>query len=149
MSWFSVYGTGATLHGIDRTPEGRVKFTVWLSVFWMPLIPISSWSAVYAGESTEWSPDETHCFIDLVRVPHDWRRLGRTFGGAILVVFAALAPTAVMIERTDGRAATTFEMILVLAFVGWAAGLILYFEYRRRKRLRGGQSHDPLTPTLQ
>ena len=137
MSWYSVYGTGATLHGIDRTPDGRVIFTVWLSVFWMPLIPISSWSAVYAGESMDATAEESHLFVDLVRMPHDWRRLGRTFGGAILVVLAALAPTAVMIQRTDGRAATTLEMILVLAFVGWAAGLIIYFEYRRRQRLRG------------
>jgi len=139
MSWFSAYGTGATLHGIDRTADGRVRFTVWLSVFWMPLVPVSSWSAVYAGESEEWSPDESHHFVDLVRVPHDWRRLVRTFGGAVLVVVAAVAPTAVMIEWTSGRAATTFEMILVFAFIIWAAGLILYFENDRRKRLRGSR----------
>src|SRR6185295_1886226 len=112
MSWYSAYGTGATLHGIVRMPDDRVEFTVWLSLFWMPLVPISSWSALYAGESVGAIPGESHLFTDLRRIPHNGPRLARTFLGAVLLVFAAVAPVAVMIERTEGRAATTLEMIL-------------------------------------
>ena len=82
MSWFSVYGTGATIFGVERAAEGRVEFTVWLSLFWTPLIPISSWSAIHAGETI--GAFERNYFADLVRIPHDGRRLRRTFLGMLL-----------------------------------------------------------------
>jgi hypothetical protein len=137
MNWYSAYGTGATLQGVEPTPDGRVEFTVWLSVFWVPLIPVSSWSAVYAGESIGGSAGVAHGFADLRRIGHNPRRLAWTFVGALLVVIAAVTPSWVMIERTNGRAATPVEMFLVFACVLWAAGLIFFFEYRRRKQLRG------------
>jgi hypothetical protein len=137
MNWYSAYGTGATLQGVEPTPDGRVEFTVWLSVFWVPLIPVSSWSAVYAGESIGGVPGETHGFADLQRIDHKPRRLARTFLGALLLVFATLTPLWVMIERTNGRAATPQEMVLIFALVFWAAGLIIFFAYYRRKKLRG------------
>src|SRR5690348_4175032 len=113
MSWYSAYGTGANLYGIERMPDGRVEFTVWLSVFWMPLIPISSWSAVYAGETIGAIPGESHAFVDLRRIPHKGSRLARTFFGALALLVLALAPIGVMIERTNGRAATTVEMVII------------------------------------
>jgi len=138
MSWYSAYGTGANLYGIERTPDGRVEFTAWLSVFWMPLIPISSWSAVYAGETIGAVPGESHAFADLRRIPHNGSRLARTFFGALALLILAIAPIGVMIERTNGRAATTVEMVIIFAFTFFAAGLIIYFEIRRGKKLKGG-----------
>jgi hypothetical protein len=138
MSWYSAYGTGANLYGIVRTPDARVEFTVWLSVFWMPLVPISSWSAVYAGESLPVVPGEGHAFADLRRIPHDAGRLIRTFLGALALLLAVIIPIGVMIERTDGRAATTFEMVIIFALILFASGLIIFFEFRRRKKLQGG-----------
>jgi heme/copper-type cytochrome/quinol oxidase subunit 4 len=138
MNWYSAYGTGATLQGVEPAPDGRVEFTVWLSVFWVPLIPVSSWSAVYAGGSIGGSAGVAHGFADLQKIAHNPTRLARTFVGALVVVIAAVTPSWVMIERTNGRAATTLEMVFVFASVIWAAGLIFFFEYRRRKRLRGG-----------
>jgi hypothetical protein len=138
MNWSSAYGTGVTLHGVEPMPDGRVEFTAWLSVFWVPLIPVSSWSADYAGESIGGSAGVAHGFADLRRIAHNPTKLARTFVGALLVVIAAVTPSWLMIERTNGRAATPLEMVLVFASVLWAAGLIFFFEYRRRKQLRGG-----------
>jgi hypothetical protein len=137
MSWYSVYGTGANLYAIERTPDDRVEFTVWLSVLWMPIIPISSWSAVYAGETIEAIPGESHAFADLRRIPHKGSRLVRTFLGALALLIAALAPMAFMIERTEGRAATTLEMVIIFGLTFFAAGLIIYFEIRRGQKLKG------------
>jgi hypothetical protein len=137
-NWFSVYGTGAMLYGIVQRPDGRVEFTVWLSLFWMPLVPLSSWSARYVGEAVQAIPGESHWFADLERIPHNGVRLAKTFLGALLLVAAAVAPIAMMIERTNGRAATTAEMIIVLACTVWAAGLPISVELNRGKKLRTG-----------
>jgi hypothetical protein len=138
MNWYSVYGTGAMLYGIVQRPDGRVEFTVWLSLFWMPLVPLSSWSASYVGESVGGIPGESHWFTDLERIPHNGGRLVKTFLSALLLVGAVIAPIAVMIERTNGRAATTAEMIIVLACTVWAAGLPISVEINRGKKLRTG-----------
>jgi hypothetical protein len=138
MGWYSAYGTGATLHGIERTEDGRVRFTSWLSVFWIPLVPLRSWSAVYVGEALpDGISDESHRFTDVRRIPHDWGRNIQTFARGVLVAALAVAPTAIMIARTDGRAATTVEMVIVFAGILWAVGLILWTEHVRRRKLRG------------
>jgi hypothetical protein len=139
MNWYSAYGTGATLHGIVRRPDERVEFTVWLSLFWMPLVPLSSWSAHYVGESVGAVPGESHWFRDLQRIPHDRVRLAKTFLSALLLVAAALVPIAVMIERTNGRAATPLEMVIVFACTLWAAGLPISVEVNRGRKLRTGK----------
>jgi hypothetical protein len=137
MSWYSAYGTGANLYGIERAPDGRIEFTAWLSLFWVPLVPVSSWSAVYAGESIGAIPGESHAFADLRRIPHNWPRLTRTFLGALALVVLAIAPIGVMIERTNGRAATTVEMVIIFALTLGVAGLIISIESQRRKKLQG------------
>jgi hypothetical protein len=138
MGWYSVYGTGATIHGIERTEDGRVRFTSWLSLFWVPLVPLRSWSAVYLGEGLpDGVTDESHRFGDIRRIPHDWGRNVQTFARGILMAGLAVAPSAIMIARTNGRAATTVEMITVFAGILWAVGLVFWSEHLRRKALRG------------
>jgi hypothetical protein len=146
MSWHAIYGTGFTVHGVQRCEDGRVEFTVWLSALWLPLLPLSSWNAIYAGEELPVGEgDESHRFVDLVRVPHEWARLIQTFARGLLVAAAAVAPSLIMIERTHGRAATRAEMVIVFASAFWAAGLILGCEHLRRRRLR---RDPPLGPGL-
>jgi hypothetical protein len=137
-NWYSVYGTGASLYGIERRPDGRVEFTVWLSLLWMPLVPLSSWSAHYVGEGIPAIPGESHWFRDLERIPHNGARLAKTFLKSVLLVAAALVPIAVMLARTEGRAATTLEIIIVFACTLWAAGLPIYVQVNRGKKLRTG-----------
>src|SRR5262245_7685682 len=138
MSWYSIYGTGATIHGIERTDDGRVEFTSWLSLLWVPVIPLASWSAIYAGERPpDGLTDESHWFTDVRRIPHDWTRLLQTFVRCLLIAAIAVAPSAYMIARTQGRAATPLEMAVVFASCIWAVGLVIWSERRRRKQLRG------------
>ena len=138
MPWYSMYGTGATIHGIEHDLDGRVEFTVWLSVLWIPLVPISSWSARYAGELP---PDglrgEGHAFVDLAPIPHDWLRIIGTVARSICCALVAVAPTAYMLVRTNGRGATSVEMVIVFASALWCIGLIFYMEHLRKKKLQG------------
>ena len=93
MGAFSNHGTGVMIHGVERRPGGRVEFTSWLCVFWVPLLPLRSWSGVYLGEGpADATNDESHQFTDLRRVPHDWGRVYLTFTRSLLVVACAPRP---------------------------------------------------------
>ena len=136
MSWYSVYGTGVTIHGVEPTDDGRVEFTSWLSVFWVPIVPLATYSAVYAGERLS-GEGESHRFADLRRIPHEWGRVVQTFARGLLAAVVAVAPAAFMIAITHGRAATNAEMLLVLASATWPVILVLWCERVRRRKLRG------------
>ena len=138
MAWFSNHGTGVMVHGIGRRPDGRVEFTTWGCVLWVPLLPLRSWSGVYLGEVIgDGVNDESHRFADLQRIPHDWGRIYLTFTRSLLVVACAVAPACVMVNRTNGRAATPAEMVFVFASAAWPAAVIFWAEHVRRRRLRG------------
>lgn len=138
MSWFSAYGTGATFFDVEPEPEGRVRFTVWLSVFWVPIVPLSSWSAIYLGETI--AATEKNYFQDLVRVPHDRWRLLRTFVLAMLSLLVTIGPLAFMMRRTTGRGATPTEAILMLGLVFLASGIGIGKEWNQGRKLRRSQA---------
>ena len=142
MSWYSVYGTGVTIHGVEPADDRRVEFTSWLSVFWVPLVPLATYSAHYAGERFS-GEGESHRFADLRRISHDWGRIVQTFARGMLAALVAVAPASVMIAKTNGRAATNAEMVLVLASAAWPAVLILWLHHLRRKKLLGASLTPP------
>ena len=123
-------------HSRRRAPEdGRVEFTSWASVFWVPVVPLRTYSAIYRGERP--AAGESHRFAEVQRVPHDWGRIARTFVAGWLVAVAAVAPAVVMIAVTAGRAATDAERALLVASAAWPAAVVLWCAHRRRRRLRG------------
>ena len=141
MKWFSIYGTGAMLHGIERSAddEERIEFTSWLTVCWVPVFPLASYSAIYAGElMPDGITDEGYAFTDIQRIPHEGARLLQTFARGIVVMIVALAPAAYMIYRTNGRAASNLEFVFVLLAACWPVYLIVRAENIRKDSLRGG-----------
>ena len=146
MSWYSIYGTGATIHGIMPDDDERVRFTSWLSVLWIPIVPLATWSALYAGERPpDGLTDESHCFVDLQRVPHDWGANFTTLFCSLLLASIAILPCVIMIVLTDGRAATTPEMVVVFGSTLWACGVILWSERHRRRKLQAPNHRLQLT----
>jgi len=137
MKTFSHYGVGVKVHAIERRPDGRVEFTLWFTIFFIPIFPLSSWSAVYRGEFQDAIREDGHYFTDLVRIERGLLCHLQTFTLSLLVLALATAPTAYLIHRTMGRAASTLEMVLVLASAVWPVLLIVLIERRRRKLLRG------------
>jgi hypothetical protein len=133
----SNHGTGVTIHDIRKTPDGRVEFTAWLSVLWIPLIPISSCSGLYVGEQPgDGIFDDGPSFACLERIPHDWIGIFQTFARTIVTVAIALAPSAYLIYRTQGRAATPIEMIFVIAAAAWPVFIIIGLHRWRREKLQ-------------
>ncbi len=104
MKTFSHYGFGVQVHGIERRPDGRVEFTLWFTVFWIPIFPLSSWSGRYAGGFHDYLREHGHAFTDLVRIQRDPLCYIQTFTRSILIVGLAIAPAAMLIHRTTGRA---------------------------------------------
>ena len=137
MKTFSHYGIGIKVHAIERRPDGRVEFTLWFTVFWIPLIPLSSWSARYRGEFHDAIREDGHYFEDLVRIQRDALCYVQTLTRSILMLALAIAPAVILIRRTIGRAATLLEMILVFASAVWPVLLVLFIEQQRRRLLRG------------
>lgn len=134
---FSHYGIGTKVHAIERQQDGRVEFTLWFTVLFLPVFPLSSWSAAYRGEFHDAIREDGHYFTDLVRIHRKFLCHAETFARSLLVLVLAIAPAAYLIDRTTGRAATTLEMVLVFASACWPVFLVLLIERRRRKRLRG------------
>ena len=140
MGWYSINGIGVTLHGASRSiaDEGRVEFTSWISVFWVPVVPIRSYSALYLGETPPTGiTDEGLAFTDVIRIPHDARKLLKTFLGGTFALALCIGPIAYLIVRTDGRAATKLEMALILALCCLPVYLVSRMESRRKAALRG------------
>ncbi|QDV50876.1 hypothetical protein [Gimesia fumaroli] len=151
MGWFSCYGIGATIHRVQSSGagDGRVEFTSWLSILWIPIIPLRSWSAIYVGETL---PDaisgEGQAFVDLKRIQHDLSGLVQTFARGIFALTVAVLPCAYMLYRTDGRAATIIEMIFIFAFTIWPVALVIYTDNCRKAKLRAhinGMHAEPPT----
>ncbi len=137
MKTFSHYGFGVQVHGIERRPNGRVEFTLWFTVFWIPIFPLFSWSGRYAGGFHDYLREHGHAFTDLVRIQRDPLCYIQTFTRCILIVGLAIAPAGMLIHRTTGRAATPMEVVLVFASAAWPVLLILLIERQRRKLLKG------------
>ena len=137
MKTFSNHGIGVKVHAIERRPDGRVEFTLWFTVFWIPLIPISSWSGVYRGTFHDAIREEGYYFDNLVRIERDPLVHIQTLTRSLIILALAAAPAAILIHRTTGRAATPVEMIFVFASATWPVLLILLVERQRRKLLKG------------
>lgn len=139
MWLYSIYGTGVTIHGVRPSVEedGRVELTTWLSLFWIPLIPLASWSVRYAGETLgDGVTDNSHRFLDGKPIPHDWACLLQTFARGLVALAVAVAPAAYIIWRINGRAANHVETTLAIASAFWPVGLVFYANLRRTQKLR-------------
>jgi len=140
---FSHYGIGVKVHAIERRPDGRVEFTLWFTFLWIPVIPLSSWSGVYRGTFHDAIREDGHYFEDLVRIQRDPLVHIQTFTRSLIILALAIAPAAILIHRTTGRAATPIEMIFVFASAAWPVLLVLLIERQRRKLLKAPWTQSP------
>jgi len=138
MEVFTHYGVGIKAFAIERKPNGRVEFTLWATVFFLPIWPLSSLSAIYAGPvRPDGIKEDGHRFDDAVGIERDFISYVQTITTAMMVLAIAILPISYSIFRTSGRGATTFEMILVYASCVWPVVVVNLVERHRRKLLTG------------
>ena len=138
MEVFSHYGVGIKAFAIERKPDGRVEFTLWATIFFIPVWPLSSWSAIYAGPvRPDGIKEDGQRFDDPVPVQRDFSSCAQTLSASVMMLALAIAPAAYLIFRTTGRAATPIEVIFVFASCAWPVVVVNLVERRRRKLLTG------------
>ncbi len=127
-------GIGLKRFGIRPVPPDQVEFTTWLAILWIPIVPISSWRARYIGTPSVHDPFIEACFENPERIARDWDSIFLTYFKALAMLVVALAPAGYLIWRVEGRAATTPEMIAVVASAGWPLA-VLFACHRLRLRM--------------
>ncbi|HPF38690.1 MAG TPA: hypothetical protein P5081_19980 [Phycisphaerae bacterium] len=130
-------GVGLAPFRIRPVAGGRVRFTMWVTVFRIPIIPIRSWEAEYLGDATDHGfTEDGERFADAERIPHDWGGILATTSRSLALVVIAIAPAALLIRRIQGRAASGIEFVLGLASACWPVAMVVMCERIRRSRLK-------------
>jgi hypothetical protein len=134
---YSIVGTGIRLGSFEREQSDALVATLWLTLFFVPVIPLRRVRCRYLGESKMTHPhDETSpCFEILDRLPLSPFAILATWVLALVSIIAALAPIAFMLWFTNGRAANTYEVILALLAAAWPVAFLVILEKRRRRML--------------
>jgi len=129
---YSVLGCGSMLLGLRRDEEGRLETTRWLTLFYVPILPLSRWQVEYSGMTGgEYQDDETPSFFPLARLSLDLEGTARTLLGGWLLGAAAVGP-AVVAASLVKPPVPAWLMIGVLATAAWPVALLLWIMHRRR-----------------
>lgn len=137
MHLYSLYGTGWVLFGAERIEAERVRFTVWFSVFFVPVFPRTSYTAIYQGIGTGDSYGEYFIMKDVQTVPHDAMRLVSTFVVGWVAALLAVAPFAYMILRVGSRPASNIEVGFVFSSLAWIVVVLIFCRRNGQKVLAG------------
>jgi hypothetical protein len=135
---WSFYGTGVRLHGLEPEPPDLVVVTHWLTLFFIPVAPLRRVKCRYEGEVlSEGGMDSALRFEIVERLPLSWSSVCATYLWNWIALLVTLGPVAFLIWRTQGRAATTAEMALLLGCIIVLGLLPFYVEWRQKQVLEG------------
>lgn len=134
MRGYSVLGTGIRAMGYEPEPPNEVILTFWITLIFVPVIPIGRKRCRYICDSTPLGPDlEAGPGFDVLeKLPLSLTSVVTTYLGALVALSVTLAPTAYMIWRIQGRAATFVEFILVILCAVWPVVFVVLKERRDR-----------------
>lgn len=136
MRTISIYGTGIRSYGYEPDLPGSVIATFWLSVLFVPLVPLRRAKCRYIGESiTDLTFDSVSVLEEIERLPMSLLAIARTYSLAIVAIIVAVGPVAVMLVRVNNRGAMPVEAVLAILFGAWPVGLIILLERREREIL--------------
>jgi hypothetical protein len=132
MRGWSVFGCGVMQLGLRRDHEGRLETTRWITLCYLPLLPLSRWRVRYAGMALPQPlEDESFVFEPQERLPVKAVGVLRTAWCGWCLVALALGPALGCALGIQG-AANNFEMALVFASCCWPL-LVLIAVQRRRQ----------------
>lgn len=129
---YSVLGCGSMLLGLCRDEEGRLETTRWLTLFYLPVLPLWRWRVEYCGMAGgEYQDDETPLFTPLSRLPLDLEGTSRTLLAGWLLGAVAVGP-AVTAALLVNPPVPTWLMVCVLATAFWPVALRFWIMHRQR-----------------
>lgn len=135
---WSFYGTGVRLHCPEPEPPDFVVVTHWLTLFFIPVAPLRRVRCRYLGEVLSDGATDSGLRFEIVeRLPLSWSSVCATYLWSWIALLATLGPIAFLIWHTQGRAATTAEMIVLLTCTVALGLLPFYVEWRQKQVLEG------------
>jgi hypothetical protein len=126
----SFYGNGITLLGHRRLAAGRYEVMTWITLFFVPVIPLATW--VIEPLSIDGIIDGTigsrYNFRVITRREGSARRALEIFGAGIAMALVAVIPLVIAF-RTSGPNGTKKSALAVAGFLAsifWLCGVLLY-----------------------
>lgn len=136
MRGFSIYGCGPRQLGLRRDADG-LEMTRWLTVLYLPLIPLSRWRVRPAGVvfPVEYHVDESFRFHPVERLPLDVVSAIRTATAGWLLVAIAVGP-AVGCAFALQAPVSVVEFAVAMASCAWPLAVLLWVQRRAKKIVR-------------
>ena len=136
---YSVNGTGIRLRDYRATGAGVYEATRWLTLFFIPLLPISTW-LIRPGTAEGSGLGVEYQFQIIGSRPLRLAAVVRTYARTI----AAIIPLALLIWLDPAHGtAVWFETTVVIAACVWSFALIFFGE-RSGRRLYTAPATQPL-----
>ena len=133
----STFGCGVRSQVRLDEETGAIDVTRWITLASAPVLPLSRWKAEYAGSVfPEVLLDPSVRFRATERLPLEFVPIQATYLRGYAILLAAVLPAASMIIRTEGRAATAWEFLLVILSTLWPSAIMIYVLILPGRRLR-------------
>lgn len=128
---WSVNGTGIRLLGYRPVASGVYEVSRWLTVFFVPLLPISTW-VIRPGHSEANGLGSTQHFQILENRRLRLADVARTYGKTLL----ALLPLGLAIGNEQVKLVPSIVGPLYIAAAAWLVAAIGYTEFKAHKLYR-------------
>jgi hypothetical protein len=131
---YSTYGVGLRTTGYAAEPPGMVDVTLWLTCFYFPLVPLRRALCRFGHMSESFIHREipTPVFEIVLQRPLSCLSVVTTWFRALATSAVLLGPLGYLIFATDGRAATTAELVIVFTCITCVAAFPLWRARRER-----------------
>ena len=136
MNDFTFYGTGLRLYGMRPETDNTVVVTQWITLFFVPVIPLRRARCLFTGEHTGIG-DPGFGVAILERLPLSLIECLETYYFSAVMVLITLGPAAYMIFRVQNRAANNWEFVAVCLSALWPVAVIHFVESRNKRLLLG------------
>jgi len=136
MRGFSIYGCGLMQFGLRRDADG-LEMTRWLTVLYLPVIPLSRWRVRPAGVvfPVEYHVDESFRFHPVERLPLGVPGVLQTAVAGWLLVAVAVAP-GIVCALTFEAPVNPFEFAIVMATCAWPLAVFIWIQRRAKAIVR-------------
>lgn len=152
MRGISVLGTGLRTMSYEREPPDEVILTSWVTLFFVPIIPIGRKKCRYVCDSAHFVEIEFRPHFEVIEeLPMSMTSVITTYLGAMISLTVTLTPLAYMIWRIQRRAATPVESVLFYLCATWPVVCVALKERRDRQFLEPtwSEQRSDLNPLAQ
>jgi hypothetical protein len=129
---WSFYGCGVMQLGLRRDDDDLLETTRWVTIFFVPVIPLSRWRVRYVGIARQVGPDNDESFVfdPIDRLPLDPYGVIQTALCGWCLFAIAVGPAVGCVFGI--RRATTIQMALALGACCWPLLVTIWVQRRWR-----------------